>query len=244
MLSKNEIKWITSLKNKKYRHNHLAFLAEGPKLVNDLLLNALVPIKIYTLDDTFIDSDRFSDKLVIITPSELKKISSLKTPHSVLAVFEMKKESLEKLHPDTKWGFAFENLQDPGNLGTILRTMDWLGINHIYCSNDSVDVYNPKVVQATMGAIGRVSVQYVDLNSFLSQQEVPIYAADMGGEPINKTKLKKGIIVFGNEGNGLSKTITDRVNQIISIPKYGKGESLNVAMSTGIIAAYLTMNEG
>jgi TrmH family RNA methyltransferase len=244
MLSKNEIKWITSLKNKKYRHNHLAFLAEGPKLVNDLLLNALVPIKIYTLDDTFIDSDRFSDKLVIITPSELKKISSLKTPHSVLAVFEMKKESLEKLHPDTKWGFAFENLQDPGNLGTILRTMDWLGINHIYCSNDSVDVYNPKVVQATMGAIGRVSVQYVDLNSFLSQQEVPIYAADMGGEPINKTKLKKGIIVFGNEGNGLSKTITDRVNQIISIPKYGKGESLNVAMSTGIIAAYLTMSEG
>ncbi|MEZ5023979.1 MAG: RNA methyltransferase [Chitinophagales bacterium] len=212
--------------------------------MNDLLLNALVPIKIYTLDDTFIDSDRFSDKLVIITPSELKKISSLKTPHSVLAVFEMKKESLEKLHPDTKWGFAFENLQDPGNLGTILRTMDWLGINHIYCSNDSVDVYNPKVVQATMGAIGRVSVQYVDLNSFLSQQEVPIYAADMGGEPINKTKLKKGIIVFGNEGNGLSKTITDRVNQIISIPKYGKGESLNVAMSTGIIAAYLTMSEG
>lgn len=243
MLSKNEIKWITSLKNKKYRHNHLAFLAEGPKLVNDLLLNELVPIKIYTIDGTFINSDRFSDKLVIITPSELKKISSLTTPNSILAVFEMKKESSEKLHPDSKWGFAFENLQDPGNLGTILRTMDWLGINHIYCSNDSVDVYNPKVVQATMGAIGRVNIHYVDLDSFLSLQEVPIYAADMGGDPINKTKLKKGIIVFGNEGNGLSKTIIDRVNQTISIPKYGKGESLNVAMSTGIIAAYLTMNE-
>lgn len=220
----------------------MAFLAEGPKLVNDLLLNDIVPIKIYTIDKSSIQSERYADKVIVVTEGELKKLSNLKTPNGVVGVFEINQDNKSIPHPASQWGFAFENLQDPGNLGTILRTMDWLNIQHIYCSHDSVDAYNPKVVQATMGAIARVKVQYVDLESFLSTQDVPIYAADMAGVPINTTPLDAGIIVFGNEGNGLSATIKEIADQLISIPKYGHGESLNVAMSAGMIGAWLAMN--
>ncbi len=241
MLSKNEIKWVLSLKNKKYRHIYKAFVAEGPKLVNDLLLNDIIPIKIFTSGKINLGKGNYIDRTQMITQAELKKISSLKTPNEVLTVFEMQSIESQPKHPTDQWGVAFENLQDPGNLGTILRTMDYLGINHVYCSHDSVDVYNSKVVQASMGSIGRVNLHYVDLPSFLKSQEVTIYAADMNGLSVNNTSIKNGIIVFGNEGNGLSEKIKSLSNKVISIPKYGNGESLNVAISAGIICGWLSM---
>lgn len=241
MLSKNEIKWVLSLKNKKYRHIHKAFVAEGPKLVNDLLLNDIIPIKIFTSSEINLGKERYNDKIQVVSDKELKKISNLKTPNGVLAVFEIKENENQVVHPLDQWGVAFENLQDPGNLGTILRTMDYLGIKHIYCSYDSVDVYNSKVVQASMGSIGRVNINYVDLPLFLKEQKAPVYLADMNGSPVHKTKLTKGIIVFGNEGNGLSEIIKNLGDNVISIPKFGKGESLNVAVSAGIICGWLSM---
>lgn len=241
MLSNKEIKWITSLKNKKYRHIHGAFIAEGPKLVNDLLINGLQPLKILKVADYILLKDGFEDKVVQVDNLTLKKLSLLQHPNQILAVFEMPKHEPIQSHPKGSWGVALDFIQDPGNLGTILRTMNYLGIEHIYLSEDSVDVYNPKVVQATMGAIGRLPVNYVALDSFLNNQNVPIYITEMGGTSINEADLTPGIIVFGNEGNGVRETIKQKFLNHISIPKLGEGESLNLAISTAIIGAWIKM---
>ena len=199
MLSNKEIKWIISLKNKKYRHIHHAFIAEGPKLVNDLLINGLKPLKILKVADYNLMNDSFSDKVVNVDEKVLKKLTRLKHPNQILAVFEIPDVCNNTELKEGNWAIALDFIQDPGNLGTIIRTINYLGISNIYCSNDSVDLYNPKVVQATMGAIGRVKVSYVDLDEFLALQKAPIYITEMNGTSINKTNLKPGIIVFGNE---------------------------------------------
>lgn len=241
MLSKSEIKWISSLKNKKYRYIHKAFIAEGTKLVNDLLQSKAKVIKIYTTQPELINFND-SEKLLQIDEKSLKKISCLQHPNSVLAVFEMDDLSLKKEAKAGEWLFTLDGVRDPGNLGTILRTLDWFGFDRLICSNDVVDIYNPKVVQASMGSIARVKAQYGDLSLFLTQQKVPVYSTLMDGEPINQSTLTPGIVVFGNEGKGISEQVQAIANQSISIPKIGSGESLNVAISVSVIASFLKLS--
>jgi TrmH family RNA methyltransferase len=241
MVSTKEIKWIISLKNKKYRYIHKAFIAEGPKLVNDLLINGLIPIKILKVADYLFNPPKFMEKVSNVSLEVMRKITCLQTPYQILAVFEMPAEAERIEHPKGEWGIALDFIQDPGNLGTIIRTMNFLGIQHIYCSEDSVDVYNPKVVQATMGAIGRINVHYLPLEALLDKKNYPVYLTDMQGTPINELELQPGIVVFGNEGNGVRDSLKAKIRQRISIPKFGEGESLNLAIATAIIGGWIKM---
>lgn len=244
MLSNREIKWIQSLKNKKYRLKHRAYVAEGPRLVNDLIINGQKALKIAALPGVEVVGNHDESVLAEVDESMLKKISGQVQPGGVLGVFEMPADKTDGLvkHPAGQWGIALEFIQDPGNLGTVIRTLAWLGVEHLYCSSDSVDVYNPKVVQASMGAIARLGVHYVDLVHFLEEQDVPLYAADMQGEPIDKGSREPGIIVFGNEGNGLSEDVRRICGKTMTIPKLGSGESLNVAASVAIAAAWFQLH--
>ncbi len=241
MLSKKDIKWILSLKNKKYRYKHKAFVVEGPKLVNDMVLNGNVALKIFTTDRSLIEHSISEPEIIEIDGADLKKISFLTTPNRVLAVFEIPESKTEIKHKEGEWGIALDFIQDPGNLGTILRTMSWLGIEHIYCSTDSVDMYNPKVVQASMGAIGTLQVSYLNLANFLEEQSMSVYLTSMDGKDLREQNLKPGIIVLGNEGNGIRPELYKLSHEKISIPKLGKGESLNVAIATAIIGAWVKL---
>jgi len=241
MLSKREIKWVNSLKNKKYRYIEQSYIAEGPRLVDDLLLNGQTAIKIFKTSDCLLKEENRAKDVQIVTGSELKNITALTHSHEVLAVFSMNGQPVPQSHKAGEWGIALDFIQDPGNLGTILRTMDWLAIDHLYCSNGSVDMYNPKVVQAAMGATARVKVTYVDLPEYLNACSVNKYAADMNGMPIGQQKIEPGILVFGNEGNGLSPEVREICDQSISIPRLGGGESLNVAISVSIMAALVRL---
>ena len=234
MVSKNQIKLITSLQQKKYRIANKMFFAEGIKAVNELLTSNFELVNIYTTLNDFTSVP--SDKKTIISESDLKKISALATPNTCLAVFYMPAEK-----PIISSGLivALDSIRDPGNMGTIIRLCDWFGVEQILCSKETVDIYNPKVVQATMGSITRVNVSYIDLVSYLSTVSIPVFGTFMDGENIYQSSLpSEGIIVMGNEANGISKEIESTVKSRLSIPRFGtvqKTESLNVATATGII---------
>ena len=234
MVSKNQIKLITSLQQKKYRIANQMFFAEGIKAVNELLTSNFELVNIYTTLNDFTSVP--SDKKTIISESDLKKISALATPNTCLAVFYMPAEK-----PIISSGLivALDSIRDPGNMGTIIRLCDWFGVEQILCSKETVDIYNPKVVQATMGSITRVNVSYIDLISYLSTVTIPVFGTFMDGENIYQSSLpSEGIIVMGNEANGISKEIESTVKSRLSIPRFGtvqKTESLNVATATGII---------
>lgn len=234
MVSKNQIKLITSLQQKKYRKQEQLFIAEGIKVVQELLFSNFELLYLFTTKQDFLDVSK--DKVHAITDSELKKISALANPNTCLAVFKM---------PNPKeWNekgliLALDDVRDPGNLGTIIRLCDWFGIETLFCSEESVDIYNPKVVQATMGSISRVNVVYGDLELFLKESSLPVFGTFMDGNNIYQEKLpKEGIIVMGNEANGISPSVEKLVSQRIAIPRFGNlqlTESLNVAMATAII---------
>ncbi|MEP6700840.1 MAG: RNA methyltransferase, partial [Bacteroidota bacterium] len=181
-------------------------------------------------------------KVTEITEKELERISQLKTPNKVLAIVQQFDNS-GAIDTKNKISLVLDNVQDPGNLGTIIRTADWFGIEQIICSPDTADVYNSKVVQATMGSIVRVRVFYTDLGKWLAEQkEVPIYAAVLGGQDVTGIKkISEAIIVFGNESKGISPEILQLVKTKLTIPKKGKAESLNVAVATGIILSHMTI---
>jgi TrmH family RNA methyltransferase len=242
MLSNREIKWINSLKNKKYRLKHRAYIAEGPRLVNDLIYNGEKALKILRTAGVEVAGQHEQDVVVEVTDAELKKVSGMVRPNGVLGIFELPEDRTPIDHPEGEWGFALDFIQDPGNLGTIMRTLSWFGVDYLYCSSDSVDAYNPKVVQASMGGIARIKVYYVDLGEFLDRQCVPVYAAEMDGLPITGTDLEPGIIVLGNEGAGISKAVRAACNTPIGIPKTGAGESLNVAVTAAIFAAWFKLH--
>ena len=210
------------------------FFAEGIKAVNELLTSNFELVNIYTTLNDFTSVP--SDKKTIISESDLKKISALATPNTCLAVFYMPAEK-----PIISSGLivALDSIRDPGNMGTIIRLCDWFGVEQILCSKETVDIYNPKVVQATMGSITRVNVSYIDLISYLSTVTIPVFGTFMDGENIYQSSLpSEGIIVMGNEANGISKEIESTVKSRLSIPRFGtvqKTESLNVATATGII---------
>lgn len=234
MVSKNQIKLITSLQQKKYRFAQHLFFAEGIKVIQELLESNFKLIHLYTTQNDFEEVSK--DKKMIISESDLKKISALATPNTCLAVFEI---PAEKTISESGLILALDSIRDPGNLGTILRLCDWFGIEQLICSKDAVDIYNPKVVQATMGSIARVNVIYVDLESFLKQTKLPVYGTFMDGTNIYGTDLpREGIIVMGNEANGISPLLEKLIKNRLAIPRFGtvqKTESLNVAMATAII---------
>ncbi|WP_338357014.1 RNA methyltransferase [Yeosuana marina] len=232
MLSKNQIKQINSLKQKKYRLQHKLFVVEGVKTIKEFLQSSFILHTLYTTEFFNIDAKNQE----IISEAELKRISFLKTPNRALAVFEIPdSESIDY----NQLIVALDDVRDPGNLGTIIRLCDWFGVKHLICSNETVDCFNPKVIQATMGSITRVNIIYTDLPKFLEQTEQTCYGAFMEGTSVYTSTLpQKGILILGNEANGISSEIECFVNQKISIPRFGAlqaTESLNVATATAIL---------
>ena len=228
-ISKNKIKWIRSLKMKKNRDLLQLFVVEGEKMVLELIKDWPEQIDcIVSMDPTFVyHGDCFySDE------RKMKEVSQLTTPNKLLAVV---RKTLTTSFSETNTILALDGIQDPGNMGTILRTADWFGITDIICSKQCVDVFNSKVIQSTMGSIFRLNIHYIDLKNFLQKTKLPIYGALLEGENVYNKELKKGIIVMGNEGNGISEEILPLITQPIHIPKFGNSESLNVAIATGII---------
>jgi len=241
MLSKSQSKLITSLSQKKYRNKHQLFVVEGIKVVNEFLNS---DFNLHTLFCTSDFSHQLSDdKVELISGTDLKKISSLKNPNEVLALFQIP----EIKNIDTsKFTLVLDGINDPGNLGTIFRLCDWFGIDQLICSPDTVDCYNHKVVQATMGSLARIKIQYVDVLEFLSKTDLPIYAAMMDGENVYQKALdKKAVLVMGNEANGISEKVLGFITQKISIPRFGdlqQTESLNVATATAILLSEFKRN--
>ena len=232
MLSKNQIKLITSLKQKKYRQQHGLFVVEGIKTISELLNSNFLLYELYTTEPFNFDAK----KEILISDGDLKKISFFRTPNKALAIFK-----IPDLKPIENEGLilALDDVRDPGNLGTIIRLCDWFGITNLVCSKETVDCFNPKVIQSTMGSITRVNMSYIDLNNFLKETDLPIYGAFMEGENIyKKENIKAGILVMGNEANGISENIKALVNEKITIPRFGDlqaTESLNVATATAIL---------
>ena len=248
MISKARIKWIKSLEMRKYRLQHNAFVAEGPKLVGELL-PYFTPLYIAATKEWLEDNSKFNLQSSIfncpvdeVNQQELERASLLRTPQSVLAVFPIHNPIPIKKALETGLLLALDGVQDPGNMGTILRIADWFGIHDILCSEGTADVYNPKCVQACMGALARVKVHYCNLAEVLEKAEMPVYGTFLDGTDIYAEELSEGgIIVMGNEGNGISPEVAKHVSRRLLIPNFPKGsittESLNVAVATGIVCA-------
>lgn len=242
-LSKNKIKYIHSLKDKKCRNEHNTFIVEGHKMVEELLSSLKCQLLIGTNEFINSSNNNIAEETIEVTEDELKKASLLMNPQQVLAVFYQPQYAISKSEIKNKLSLALDEIQDPGNLGTIIRLADWYGIENIFCSKNTADIYNPKTVQATMGAISRVKVHNVDLLHFIeSNKDMPIYGTFLDGECMySKNLSENGIIVMGNEGNGISSNIEKLISHKLYIPNYPKGqttsESLNVAIATAIICA-------
>ena len=243
MLSKQNIKYIQSLQYKKFRDEYGVFIAEGPKVILELLNDGSFNCSaLYALQDWVesIDNNHIAalgDRLTIVEPFELEKIANYMTPNAAVAVFEKKQQ---KLLPDIKNQITLmlDSIQDPGNLGTIIRTADWFGVKQIVCSEKTVDLYNSKVVQSTMASLGRVSVVYTDLSAWLLQHnDIKKYATvvEEGISLKNIENVNGCILMIGNESNGLSEEFVTLADEKITIPKSGNAESLNAAIATAII---------
>ncbi len=256
MLSKSKITFIISLQKKKAREEERLYVIEGDKLVREFL-DAGVKVRMLISKPEFLNSLPFVLKQGIaeVIPAsyeELKKISTLKTPHNALAVIGMPESEPDLSSLKNGLSIALDTVQDPGNLGTIIRAAAWFGIKNIYCSPDCVDVYNPKVVQATMGAILHVNVFYTDLRTFLetsSKNKIRVFGALMDGESIYSYKLdNKGIILLGNESKGISEELFPYVTDRIMIPKFSDAksgiDSLNVSMAASVIFSEFTRSRG
>lgn len=252
MLSANQQKFLTSLYVKKYRQMYRKFIVEGEKMVAELFRQSRMAVSaVYGLE-RWAEANAallqpFFEKFNLVTEAELKKISALSTPNQVLAVVEMPETPLHWADLRAGYGFYLDGIQDPGNLGAILRVADWFGIRAVYCSSDSVDVYSPKVVQSGMGAFLRVPAYEVELNTLLEQMPgLPLLGAALDGENVFKAALPgHGLLVIGNEGKGMRPATEALLTRRLTIPKAAAGgaESLNAAVATGILAAVLTHAE-
>jgi TrmH family RNA methyltransferase len=248
MLSKNQKKLIASMAQKKQRDHHGLFLAEGPKTVTDLLEAGMHPTLVAHTENWSLPQSCLSNSLEIhpITQTELDGASHLKTPQQVLALFKQPQYPVNNNAIHSELTLVLDGIQDPGNMGTIVRLADWFGIHHIVCSKDTVDVFNPKVVQATMGAIARIKVHYVQLTAFLQQYrencDNPVYGTYLEGENIyDNALIAPSLIVMGNEGNGIRAEISPFITHKITIPTFPIGtptsESLNVGVAAAIVCA-------
>ncbi|WP_430613910.1 TrmH family RNA methyltransferase [Flavobacterium sp. JP2137] len=243
MVTKNQIKLIKSLQQKKYRKQHQLFLAEGVKVIQELVNSNLKLQQLFCTEAIDVAVD--PAVVVRITESELEKMTALNTANNCLALFEIPQPDQSAIEGLV---VVLDEVRDPGNMGTIIRLCDWFGIRHLVCSPQTVDVYNPKVIQATMGSITRVSVVYQELEHFLEQAAAqPIFGTFMDGDSIYKQDLPaSGIIVMGNEANGISQSVEALVNKRIAIPRFGdlqQTESLNVAMATAIVLSEFSRNK-
>jgi TrmH family RNA methyltransferase len=233
MVSKNQIKLISSLQHKKYRQEHQLFLVEGVKVIQELLESNFVLEHLFETEAVF--NKVSTANKTLIKELEMKRISALNTPSSCLAIFKIPLPL-----PVVEKGLmvALDDIRDPGNLGTIIRLCDWFGVTELLCSCETVDVFNPKVVQATMGSISRVNVSYLDLKDFISNTSLPVFGTFMDGENLYQKALpNEGILVLGNEANGISISLEKAIFNRIAIPRFGsiqKTESLNVATATAI----------
>jgi len=241
MISKNEIKYIQSLFQKKTGDKEGIFIAEGIKLVNELLQSDIVVRKIYATEE-WIAEHKQHPNAIKVQPEELKKISTRSTPNRVLAIVEKKKLATEPLL-ESKITLVLDGVQDPGNFGTIIRIADWFGIDQIIASSDTADLYNSKVIQSTMGSFIRLNVWYKDLAAWLSNANIPVYGALLNGTDIYHVKpVKEGLLVIGNESKGISENILPFIQHALTIPKKGAAESLNAAVATGIILSHLVVS--
>ena len=248
MISKNKIKYIRSLELKKNRNKEGKFVAEGFKVVDDLL--ALQPADLIVATQEWLHGKHFAaqTEVIEVTEEELKKVSFLQHPQQVLAVFRQAQDGDFSINTQ-ELSLALDGVQDPGNLGTIIRIADWFGITHIYCSQDTADVYNPKVVQATMGSIARVKVEYGNLLALVESlpADVPVYGTLLDGDNIYQQTLEnRGLIVMGNEGKGISPALAKKANHRLLIPNFPEGrataDSLNVAIATAITCSEFRRN--
>jgi RNA methyltransferase, TrmH family len=241
MISKSTIKYIQSLKDKKNRDQHNVFIAEGPKVVNEFIeQNIFTCSALYCTkkwNDAYVNSLQIdSNKINIIEDFELDKISALSIANQVLAVFD-KKVNADTIDFEGKLTLVLEDVQDPGNLGTIIRTADWFGIKNIICTKATADCYNPKVVQSTMASLGRVNIIYTDIITLIATNpSIKTYAAVLAGKDVKlQGKITEGFILMGNESKGLSENLISNASEKITITKIGETESLNVAVAAAII---------
>jgi TrmH family RNA methyltransferase len=233
MVTKKQMKIVKNLLQKKYRIEYGLFAVEGIKIVNELLSEGFDPYLI--LSDSAKIADFIDSQVQVIPFEELKKASNLHKSNGVIGVFKI--PEIEPLI-DSDWVLALDAIRDPGNLGTIIRLCDWFGIRQLVCSEDTVDCYNPKVLQATMGSIARVKIQYTDLRVFLEKCSQPVFGTYMQGENIYQINIpEKGILVLGNEASGISQEITAIIEKRMTIPQFGEQttESLNVATAASIV---------
>lgn len=235
-LSANKIKWIRSLQQKKFRDELGLFVVEGEKLVQEALQIHPELIEFIVITDRCRQDFQNLENSALASEAEFRKISSLQHPQGCLAV--LKKFDSSNKSKTKGLTLALDGIQDPGNMGTILRIADWFGIQQIVCSKNTVDCYNPKVVQASMGAVLRVQLTYADLKNWLSEIQTPVYGALLEGNSIYQEKLpNEAVILVGNEGNGITEELKPIINHPITIPSFGGSESLNVAVATGIIVS-------
>ncbi|MBD1428026.1 TrmH family RNA methyltransferase [Sphingobacterium litopenaei] len=244
MLSKAQISLITSLQNKKFRLQHQIFVVEGIKSVLEFVNSSYKVQKIYATPQaqTKLEKIPHNIKLEEVTEGEFQKISSLKNPQGALALVELPQNNkLDIAQLRGKHHIVLDDVQDPGNLGTIIRTAEWFGIKNIICSIGTVDAFNPKVVQATMGSLSRVQIYYVDLEKFIEETTLPTFGALLKGQSIYETAFgSEGLIIMGNEGNGIRPSLIPKIDKTVTIPRIGEAESLNVAVATTIFCSELS----
>ncbi|MGY4384812.1 TrmH family RNA methyltransferase [Pedobacter sp. UYP24] len=246
MLSKSQLGFIKSLHQKKYRKENELFIIEGIKSITEFKSSPYHIQSIYFLPQysSLLTNLPSNIKLFEVNNAELDKISTLQTPQGILALVSIpKKPILETKLLQNNFTLVLDGVQDPGNLGTIIRTADWFGIIHVICSLDTVEVYNPKTVQATMGSLARLNVYYEDLPQFLKINKLPVYGALLAGESMYNTDWgKEGLLILGNEGKGISREVIPYISNPVHIPGAGKTESLNVAISAAILCADIYRN--
>ncbi|NII83845.1 RNA methyltransferase [Pedobacter riviphilus] len=243
MLSKSQISFIKSLHQKKYRKEHGLFIVEGIKSIKEFFQSS------YQIHTIFYNSEQYNllpklpanINLFEVKNAELDKISTLQTPQGFLALIHIpKNKELALKELKNQFTLVLDGVQDPGNMGTIIRTADWFGFKNIICSADCVEVFNPKTVQATMGSLARVNIYETDLPALLEKNTIPVFGALLDGESIYKTQWgAEGLVILGNEGKGISAEVIKKINKPVTIPRIGEAESLNVAVSAAIFCAEL-----
>ncbi|HEY4876322.1 MAG TPA: RNA methyltransferase [Puia sp.] len=248
MLVKSQVKYIQSLGQKKFRDEDGSFIAEGVKIINELLFTPNTSLIRLFATENWNETNKavikdLPDKLTLVKESELERISFLQTPNQVVGIF--KKPVFKSADIEKTITLLLDEIQDPGNLGTIIRTADWFNIKKIFCSKESADAFNPKVVQSTMGSIARVEVMHADLQTILDNHpDMPLYAATLQGENIFETKkISKGFILIGNESKGIKPELLKSSVHQITIPKLGNAESLNAAVAAGIVMSSLASSK-
>ncbi len=246
MISKSQISFIKSLHQKKFRKEHGLFLVEGYKSFSEFIDSEYEIDSVFHTDDLSPKLSKLSQNIKIyhVSNEELNKISALSTPQKLLAVIKIPGEyQIEQRDLKGAFHLVLDGVQDPGNLGTIIRTADWFGLRYIICSHDTVEVYNPKVVQATMGSLPRVRLIYTDLLHFFESVKLPVFGAMLNGNSIYKTDFgNEGLILLGNEGKGISTELISKITIPVTIPRFGNAESLNVAVSSSIFCSEIRRN--